>query len=96
MALQDGSFGSGHRKNVRQVYFRVVDSSGVQTGPSFDDLTEYPARDQEAAGKAPDPINDEIGFSIEPMWSNSGQVCVRQSYPLPLRIISMTVDMEIV
>lgn len=96
MALQDGSFGSGHRKNVRQVFFRVLDSSGVQTGPSFDELTEYPARDQEAAGSAPDPINDEIGFSIEPMWSNSGQVCVRQAYPLPLRIISMTVDMEIV
>ena len=94
MALQDGSFGSGHRKNVRQVFFRVLDSSGVQTGPSFDELTEYPARDQEAAGSAPDPINDEIGFSIEPMWSNSGQVCVRQAYPLPLRIISMTVDME--
>lgn len=96
MALQDGSFGSGHRKNVRQVYFRVLDSSGVQTGPSFEELTEYPARDQEAAGSAPDPISDEIGLAIEPMWSNSGQVCVRQAYPLPLRIVSMTVDMEIV
>lgn len=96
LALQDGSYGSGHRKNVRQVFFRVLDSSGVQTGPSFDELTEYPARDQEAAGSAPDPINDEVGFAIEPMWSNSGQVCVRQAYPLPLRIVSMTVDMEIV
>lgn len=96
LALQDGSYGSGHRKNVRQVFFRVLDSSGVQTGPSFDELTEYPARDQEAAGSAPDPISDEVGFAIEPMWSNSGQVCVRQAYPLPLRIVSMTVDMEIV
>lgn len=96
LALQDGSYGSGHRKNVRQVFFRVLDSSGVQTGPSFDELTEYPSRDQEAAGSAPDPINDEVGFAIEPMWSNSGQVCVRQAYPLPLRIVSMTVDMEIV
>lgn len=96
MALQDGSFGSGHRKNVRQVFFRVLDSSGIQAGPSFDNLTEYPARMNEYAGSAPDVISDEVGFGIEPMWSNSGQVCVRQAYPLPLRIISMTVDMEII
>ena len=35
LALQDGSYGSGHQKNVREVYFRVVDSSGLKAGPSL-------------------------------------------------------------
>lgn len=95
MALQDGSYGSGHKKNVREVFFRVVNSSGTQAGPSFDKLSEYPSRSTEFAGNVPDPITDEIGFQIQPQWSQSGQVCVRQKYPLPLRIVSMTTVLEL-
>lgn len=95
MALQDGSYGSGHKKNVREVFFRVVNSSGTQAGPSFDKLAEYPARSTEFAGSAPDPITDEVGFQIQPQWSQGGQVCVRQKYPLPLRIVSMTTVLEL-
>nr|DAE22222.1 MAG TPA: stabilization protein [Podoviridae sp. cta463] len=95
MALQDGSYGSGHKKNVREVFFRVVNSSGTQAGPSFEKLSEYPSRSTEFAGNVPDPITDEIGFQIQPQWSQSGQVCVRQKYPLPLRIVSMTTVLEL-
>ena len=95
LALQDGSYGSGHKKNVREVFFRVVNSSGTQAGPSFDKLAEYPARSTEFAGSAPDPITDEVGFQIQPQWSQGGQVCVRQKYPLPLRIVSMTTVLEL-
>lgn len=95
MALQDSSYGSGHKKNVREVLFRVVNSSGTQAGPSFDKLSEYPSRSTEFAGNVPEPITDEIGFQIQPQWSQSGQVCVRQKYPLPLRIVSMTTVLEL-
>ena len=95
MALQDGSYGSGHKKNIREVFFRVVNSSGTQAGPSFDKLSEYPSRSTEFAGNVPEPITDEIGFQIQPQWSQSGQVCVRQKYPLPLRIVSMTTVLEL-
>ena len=95
ISLQDGSYGSGHKKNVREVFFRVVNSSGTQAGPSFDKLSEYPSRSTEFAGNVPEPITDEIGFQIQPQWSQSGQVCVRQKYPLPLRIVSMTTVLEL-
>lgn len=95
MALQDGSYGSGHKKNVREVFFRVVNSSGTQAGPSFDKLSEYPSRSTEFAGNVTEPITDEIDFQIQPQWSQSGQVCVRQKYPLPLRIVSMTTVLEL-
>lgn len=95
-SLQDGSFGSGHQKNVRKVWFRVVDSGGLKAGPSFDSLAEYPSRTTEFAGHPPDPLSDEFGFEVSATWSPSGQVCVRQDNPLPLRIISMTTELEIV
>ena len=94
MALQDGSFGSGHKKNVRKVFFRTVNSSGLKSGPSFDSLTTYAPRTTELAGNPPNPITDEFGFVISAAWSNGGQVCVRQDLPLPMRIVSMTVDLE--
>lgn len=96
LALQDGSYGSGHKKNVVEMHFRVVNSSGVKAGPSFDKLTEYPPRSIELAGSPPDPITDEVGLKVNGKWSNDGQICVRQSNPLPLRIISMTTVLEVV
>lgn len=95
LALQDGSYGSGHKKNVRKVFFRVVNSSGLKSGPSFDELTSYAPRSIELAGNPPNPITDEFGFVISAAWSNGGQVCVRQDHPLPMRVVSMTVDLEV-
>lgn len=95
VALQDGSYGSGHQKNVRSVSLRVVNSSGIQAGPEFADLKEYPARSTESAGSPPNPITDEVDIPISGRWNRNGQVCIRQSYPLPLKIISVTTTVEI-
>ncbi len=95
LALQDGSYGSGHQKNVRSVSLRVIDSSGIKAGPSFSDLREYPARSTESAGSPPDPITDEIDLPITGKWNKSGTVCIRQSNPLPIKIVSITTTVEI-
>lgn len=95
VALQDGSYGSGHQKNVRSMSFRVVNSSGIQAGPDFNDLTEYPARSTESAGSPPNPITDEIDLPISGRWNRGGQVCIRQAYPLPMKIVSVTTTVEI-
>lgn len=95
VASQDGSYGSGHQKNVRSMSFRVVNSSGIQAGPDFNHLTEYPARSTESAGSPPNPITDEIDLPISGRWNRSGQVCIRQAYPLPMKIVSVTTTVEI-
>ena len=95
MALQDGSYGSTHQKNVRTMSMRVINSSGLQAGPSFTKLREYPARSTEDAGSPPDPITDEIDVPIQGNWNRSGQVCIRQAYPLPMKIVSMTTTLEV-
>lgn len=96
VALQDGSYGTSHRKNVREVFFRVVDSSGLKSGPTFENMAIYPPRSTEFAGSPPDTITDEFGFVIPAAWGAGGQVCIRQDMPLPLRIISMTTVFEMV
>lgn len=95
LQLQDGSFGAGHQKNVVKCWFRVVDSGGLKAGPSFDRLVEYPARKTEYAGSPPDALNDEFGLSIPAKWSASGQVCIRQDNPLPMRVTNVTMSIEV-
>lgn len=96
LALQDGSYGSGHTKNVQKVSVRLVNSSGLQAGPTFDKLTEYPARGTELAGTPPTPITGEVTTQLNPTWGDGGQVCIRQKYPLPTKIVSITTILEIV
>ena len=90
--LKDGSYGQGHVKNVNKVWLRVYRSSGIFVGPQFDNLTEAKQRTTESYGSPPALKTDELCITISPSWSNGGQVCVRQSDPLPLTVISMTAE----
>lgn len=90
--LQDGSFGQGHVKNINKVWLRVFKSSGVFAGPSIDRLVQFKQRTTEAYGVAPDLITNEIEIMLEPSWQAGGQIYVRQSDPLPLTLVSMTVE----
>ena len=90
--LQDGSFGQGHVKNVNKVWLRVYKSSGVFAGPSVDKLVQFKQRTTEAYGAPPALISTEIEIMLEPSWQQGGQIYVRQSDPLPLTLVSMTVE----
>jgi len=92
-ALQ--AFGQGTVKNVNEVKLRVLQSSGVKAGPSFDKLTEYRQRSSEPYGSAPAPVTGMIGFKLAPQWQEDGAVCVRQADPLPLTILSMSLEAEV-
>lgn len=96
MALQDGSFGTSHKKNVISMVFRVVNSSGLKAGPTFDSLTEYPPRGMESAGSPPEPLTTEIEVRVNAKWQATGQCCIRQDNPLPAKIIGLTTKAELV
>lgn len=86
----------GRYKNVNQVWMRVFESAAVFAGPAFNRLTEYKQRTTESPGSPPELRTDEINIKIAPSWSNSGgQVCVRQSSPLPITILNMTIEVEV-
>jgi hypothetical protein len=86
--------GQGLTKNVNGVRMRVTQSSTVKAGPSFDRLTEYPARDvADPYGSPPALRTGELRFAISASWNSDGAVCVRQDNPLPLTVMSMALDL---
>ena len=89
------AFGQGVVKNLNEVKLRVLQSSGIKAGPSFDALTEYRQRTGEPYGSPPEPVSGLIGFKIAPKWQQDGAVCIRQADPLPLTIVSMSLEVEV-
>lgn len=95
LGLQDGSFGQGRFKNVNKVWLRVYRSSGIFVGPDFDNLTEAKQRTTEIYGTPPALKSEEIPVMVTPRWGDSGQVAVRQSDPLPLTIVSLSMELAV-
>lgn len=95
LAIQAEAFGQGRMKNVNQAFLRVNESSGVFVGPDSSNLTEYKQRTTEPYGSAPSLKSQELRMSISPAWTDSGQVFVRQSDPLPITVVSLSVEVSI-
>ena len=90
--FQDGSYGRGHMKNVNKVFIRVYRSSGLFVGPDEDHLTEMKPRHDETFGSAPELKSEEIPLAVSPKWTDSGQIVIRQTAPLPLTVVSWAAD----
>ncbi|OYW79536.1 MAG: hypothetical protein B7Z19_04970, partial [Polynucleobacter sp. 32-46-5] len=91
----DAGYGQGRTKNVNKVWLRVYRSSGIFVGPDANDLTEAKQRTTEIYGSPPALKSEEIPVMISPSWNDSGQVFVRQSDPLPLTVVSMTLEVSV-
>ena len=89
------SFAHGNLKNINRAWLRVYRSSGVFVGPSADNLTEYKQRRSEPYGSPPSLLTDVIGINVNPAWNISGQLTIRQTAPLPLDVLSLTVEANI-
>lgn len=95
LAFEAQALGQGRAKNINKVFLRVRNTSGLYAGPSFDKLTQYKQRHDEPLGTPPALKTDEIGIAVSPSWGNSAQICIRQTDPLPVTIISMTLEVSV-
>lgn len=87
--------GQGTVKNINKVHLRVSQSSVVKAGPDFTRLREYPARAITDPYGSPPALRDgELSLSIDPSWNQDAAVCVRQDLPLPLTVLSMTLEVQ--
>lgn len=87
--------GQGTVKNVNKVHLRVGQSALVQAGPSFERLREYPARAVTDLYGSPPALRDgELSLSIDPSWNSDAAVCIRQDLPVPLTVLSMTLEYQ--
>lgn len=95
MAMEISGFAQGMSKNVNAVWLRVYNSSGIFAGPSFDELVEAKQRTTESMGSPPELESEEVEIVVKGAWTDDGAVCVRQSDPLALNILSITADVAL-
>ena len=95
MSLQAEAFGQGRVKNVNHVWLRVLESSGIFAGPSADKLVEAKQRTDEPYGSPPRLKTEDIKIMLTPTWQDNGQIFVRQTDPLPLTVVGMTIEVAI-
>ena len=94
-AVEAEALGQGRVKNVNKAWLRVNQSSGIFVGPNEDNLTEYKQRTSEPYGSPPALKSAEISVLTTPQWTDSGSVFIRQADPLPLAIVSLTLELSV-
>lgn len=96
LALQvDAAFGQGRYKNINKAWLRVYASSGIFVGPDEDNLVEAKQRTTETYGAPPALKYGEVPLMLTPSWADSGSVYIRQSDPLPLTIVALTLEVSL-
>lgn len=95
LAFEAQAFGQGRQKNVNAVWLRVYQSLGIFAGPSFDTLKEAKIRTTEPFGSPPNMKTGEVEIRVTGTWADTGEVCVRQSDPVPLTVVAMTLEAAI-
>ena len=93
--MKDGSDGGSVTKNVNSVFMRVYRSSGIFIGPEDGEDVEFRQRTTEYPGSPPDPVTGGVDIDLQPEWSDSGAVSVKQKSPLPLTILSIAANMQL-
>lgn len=95
LALQTEAFGQGRVKNINHVWLRVLESSGIFAGPSADKLVEAKQRTTEPYGTPPNLKTEDIKIMVTPTWQDNAQLFIRQTDPLPLTIVGLTLEVSV-
>ena len=95
LALQTEAFGQGRVKNLNHAWLRVFESSGIFVGPTSDKLTEAKQRTTEPYGSPPNLKTEDIKIMLTPSWQDYGQIFVRQTDPLPLTVVGITLEVSV-
>lgn len=93
--IQVDGYGQGRMKNVNKGWVRVYQSGALLVGPDENNLTEIAVRTNEPWGTAPSLQTGELPVMTTPSWQDSGQVLIRQVNPLPMEVVSLTLEVAI-
>ena len=95
LALQTEAVGQGRVKNLNHAWLRVFESSGIFAGPNADKLTEAKQRTTEPYGSPPSLKTEDIKIMLTPSWQDYGQIFIRQTDPLPLTVVGITLEVSV-
>ena len=95
LALQTEAFGQGRVKNLNHAWLRVFESSGIFVGPTSEKLVEAKQRTTEPYGSPPSLKTEDIKIMLTPSWQDYGQIFIRQTDPLPLTVVGVTLEVSV-
>ena len=95
LALQMEAGGQGRVKNINHAYLRVFESSGIFAGPTEEKLIEAKQRTTEPYGSPPNLKTEDIKLMLTPTWQDYGQIFIRQTDPLPLTVVGVTLEVSL-
>lgn len=94
-AIEIQGYGQGRRKNITEVWLRLFESRSVLAGPNPDKLYEVKTRTNESPGTPPALLTGEASLKVSPEWQNDGALFIRHDQPLPVTVLSMTMELDI-
>lgn len=86
--------GRGMAKNVNRAWLEVDRTSIFKVGPDENNLREIKIRTTDPYGSPPSLRTDEIEITLDPKWAR-GKVLIRQENPLPITLLSLSLEVEI-
>ncbi len=86
---------SNKKVTVQEVTPIFYNSRGGSYGQDFDHLKTFPARVTEPWNTPVYLINGPQRISIDGMWQRTGQVCIRQTDPLPIGLSAIVASGQI-
>lgn len=86
----DAAFGRGRTHNINKLWVRVANSYRFEAGPAQDQLV--PSLDI-ALSELADAI--DIDIHIPGDWTDTGQVWIRQTDPVPLTVVALCAEVSI-
>ena len=95
LALQTEAVGQGRVKNLNHAWLRVFESSGIFVGPTSEKLVEAKQRTTEPFGSPPNLKTEDIKIMLTPSWQDYGQIFIRQTDPLPLTVVGVTLEVSV-
>lgn len=95
LSMEIAGYGHARPKNVAAAYVQVYRSSGIFAGPSLTELTEAKQRSFEAYGAPPSLKSEDVEIVVQSAWTDAGRIFIRQVDPLPLTILSLTLDVAL-
>lgn len=92
---QDPTLGQSRIKNINKTWVRVYKTGPFSAGPDATRLTPIKSRHFESPGSPPALITDELPLVLTSNFNPSGEIMIRQSDPLPITVVDVTVELSI-
>lgn len=91
----DASLGQSHIKNLNQAWLRLFKSGECFVGPDAERLTPLKVRSWEPYGSPPALSSGLAPITISPDYNQDGRIMIRQTNPLPVTLVSLTLEVAI-